>query len=132
MSQTKKIIQKPNRSVNAILSIGDRPLGGQKNCILNRTMQPINVTNKIDGEWSKSLAGLKGWSINCTGIFIKDEESFDMLETAFYEGTEIKVSITDGNRSYEGFALITNFPVNINYNETFTYNINLLGTGELQ
>lgn len=130
MSQ-KTMVLKPNKAVNAILSIDGRPLGGQKNCTLNRTMKPIDITNKINGDWNKSLAGLKGWSVNCTGMFIKDEESFDILEKAFYDGTAVDVKITDGNRSYAGSALITNFPVNLNYNDTFVYNITLLGTGEL-
>lgn len=127
----KTIILKPNKAVNAILSIDGKPLGGQKNCTLNRTMKPIDITNKINGDWNTSLAGLKGWSINCTGMFIKDEESFDILEKAFYNGTAVDVKITDDNRTYAGSALITNFPINLNYNDTFIYNITLLGTGEL-
>lgn len=120
-----------NKGVDAILFLEDKVLAGQKNASLSRRMSPINITNKITGEWSDSLSGVKSWSVTCSGVFIKDEESFDILENAFNEGTSIMVKLSDGNRSYQGKALITSFPISANYNDTFTYNIGLTGIGEL-
>lgn len=127
-----KVERPTNRGINAIIMVNGVVIGGQKNCILNRTMTPINITNKIHGEWQTSLSGLKSWSVNCTGIFIKDAESFDILENAFYNGEEIEIILTDNNRKYQGTALITSFPINANYNDTFTYSISCLGTSPLE
>lgn len=120
-----------NRGVNAILMINDIILGGQINATLNRRMSPITVTNKIKSEWSTSLAGVKDWSLSCSKMFIKDDAAFTLLEDAFNAGTAITVSLTEGNKRYTGSALITSFPVAANYNDTYTYNIVLLGTGPL-
>lgn len=124
--------EKPNRGIDAIVYIDDKPVGGQKNCILNRMMTPINITNKITGEWSDSIAGLKSWNLTCQGMFIKDEESFDKLEQAFYNGEKIKIKMSDNSRSYEGEALIVNFPITATYNDTFAYSITFIGAGELK
>ena len=124
--------EKPNRGIDAIVYINDKPVGGQKNCILNRMMTPINITNKITGEWSDSIAGLKSWNLTCQGMFIKDEESFDKLEQAFYDGEKIKIKMSDNSRSYEGEALIVNFPITATYNDTFAYSITFIGAGELK
>ena len=124
--------EKPNRGIDAIVYIDDKPVGGQKNCILNRMMTPINITNKITGEWSDSIAGLKSWNLTCQGMFIKDEESFDKLEQAFYDGEKIKIKMSDNSRSYEGEALIVNFPITATYNDTFAYSITFIGAGELK
>ena len=126
-----KQILPANKGVDAILFLEDKALAGQKNASLTRRMSPINITNKITGEWSDSLSGVKSWSVTCSGVFIKDEESFNILENAFNEGTSITVKLSDGNRSYQGKALITSFPMTANYNDTFTYNIGLTGVGEL-
>ena len=64
-------------------------------------------------------------------MFIKDDAAFTLLEDAFNAGTAITVSLTEGNKKYKGSALITSFPVAANYNDTYTYNIVLLGTGPL-
>ena len=124
--------ERPNRGIDAIVYINDKPVGGQKNCVLNRMMTPINITNKITGEWSDSIAGLKSWNLTCQGMFIKDEESFDQLEQAFYNGEKVKVKMSDDNRSYEGEALIVNFPITATYNDTFAYSITFTGAGELK
>ena len=124
--------ERPNRGIDAIVYINDKPVGGQKNCILNRMMTPINITNKITGEWSDSIAGLKSWNLTCQGMFIKDEESFDQLEHAFYNGEKVKIKMSDNNRSYVGEALIVNFPITATYNDTFAYSITFTGAGELK
>lgn len=126
-----KQILPTNRGIDAVLYLGDIVLGGQKNATLTRRMTPINITNKINGEWSESLAGTKSWNLTCNGMFIKDYGCFQILEDAFSNGTTIQVKLTDRQREYRGSALITSFPVDVPYNETYTYNIIMMGTGEL-
>lgn len=127
-----KTIKPPNRGIDAILFVNDKALGGQRAATLSRSMTPIDITNKISAEWKKNMSGLKTWSLYCSGLYIKDEESFDILEDAFMNNKEISVDLKDGNRSYGGKALITSFPIETNFNDTFTYKVNLLGVGELK
>lgn len=126
-----KQMKPTNRGINTILSIDGRVLGGQKNCILNRGAAAIDITNKINGDWQENMTGVKSWSLICSGLFIKDEQSFNILEDAFDTNSTIDVKLSDGNRSYYGKAIITNFPVTATYNEAFSYNINLMGSGPL-
>ena len=126
-----KQILPANKGVDAVVYFNNTPLAGQKNATINRRMNPINVTNKINGDWSTSLAGTKSWTLICDGMFIKDKESFDTLESVFSNGLSVNVEISDGDRKYTGRALVTSFPVAIKYNDTYAYNITLTGTGEL-
>ena len=102
---------------------------------MSKTVLPthngVNATLLINGTWEESLSGVRGWSLNCNGMFIKNKESFDQLEQAFYNGDSIDVKITDGSREYSGTGLITRFPVSAAYNDAYIYNITILGTGAL-
>ena len=121
-----------NQGVDAILSIDGVVLGGQKTAILNRTMSPINITNQINNDWQRNIAGTRAWSLTCGGMFIKGQEAFDVLEKAFYDGKEVTVTLTDSDRTYTGQAIITSFPVTANYNDAFMYSLIFLGTGPLE
>lgn len=121
-----------NQGVDVILSIDGLPVGGQQGAVLNRSMSPINITNKIQATWEQSIAGVKTWNIKCSGIYIKNSNSLLSIEEAFLNNNEITVNITIGDSSYRGQCLITNFPVNAVYNSQFKYNIDLLGIGALQ
>ena len=126
------MIHPATKGIDAILYLNDVPLGGQKNATLTRRISPIKITNKITGEWEDSIAGLRSWSVNCSGMFINGSESYDILESAFEDGTAITVKIKRNNKTYVGRALITSFPIVANYNDTFTYNIILTGVGKLE
>lgn len=121
-----------HRGVDVILSIGNKIIGGQTNAVLRRTMSPIKITNKINGEWDKSLSGVKSWSLSCTGLVVKSEEAFQELEESFNTGSAVEISLADNSKSYSGTALITDFPVSAPYNSNFSYSITLLGISELE
>lgn len=127
-----KNLRPVNRGMDIILSINEEIVGGQTHATLNRRMSPINVTNKINGDWETSLSGTKSWDLNCNGFVIKNEEAFQKLEECFNAGTEVQVELSDGNVSYAGAALITSFPVSAPYNSSFSYSISLLGISELK
>ena len=121
-----------NQGVDVVLSIDGLPVGGQQGAVLNRSMSPINITNKIQATWEQSIAGVKTWNIKCSGIYVKNSNSLLSIEEAFLNNNEVTVNITIGDSSYRGQCLITNFPVNSVYNSQFKYNIDLLGIGALQ
>lgn len=119
------------RGIDTILKINDIAVAGQLNAILKRSMSPINITNQIKGEWEDSLAGTKTWSVSCGGAYVNGANSLSLLESAFMNNTEIEVIFSLGEKTYKGKGLITNFPLNANYNSQLKYTIDILGIGAL-
>lgn len=121
-----------NKSINVALYLDNIPLGGQQNATITRQAEMIDITNKINDDWTKSLAGKKSWSIQCSGLYVIDDRAFSLLENAFMNNQSIKVSISVSNNILSGNALITDFPLSAIFNKEFKYNIRLLGTGALE
>lgn len=120
-----------NKSIDVVISANSLPLAGQRNASLIQSNTPIDITNKINPEWSESLAGTKTWSINCSGVYVVDAESLKQLEQAFLEDKELTVSFTLAGDKYYGQALLTDFPLNTVFNQGLRYSAKLLGTGSL-
>ena len=127
-----KQMKPTNRGLDIVLSIGDIIIGGQQNCVLKRGTSTINITNKINSNWQTVLAGTKNWSVQCSGVYVKDANSFTLLEQAYKDGSPLNIKLNDGNRTYQGQALIINFPAEARYNDAFTYSLTLMGTGPLE
>lgn len=119
------------RSVDVVIYLNNYPLGGQQGANLVRQAQVIDITNKINAEWSESLSGIKSWSIVCTGLYIVNDNSFALLEDAFMNNKPVEVSINVGSQQLKGKALITEFPLSAVFNKEFKYNLRLLGIGAL-
>ena len=119
------------KGIDIVLKVNDKPVAGQQGATLNRAMSPINITNKINGEWSDSLAGLRTWRVSCNGLYAINADGLQALEDAFMNNEEIAVSLSFGGKNYFGQALITDFPVSSIYNAQFKYRLGLLGVGEL-
>ena len=119
------------KNIDVILYINNIAIGGQKGVNLMRKTELVNITNKIDINWSEYASTVKSWSITCGGIIIKNSQAFEYLESAFYSGTPIDVKFIDGDKNYTGKAFITSFPINTSFDNTCSYSIGLTGTGEL-
>ena len=119
------------RSIDTIIRLNGVALGGQQGANLIRQTEAINITNRINGEWSESLSGKKSWNVVCSGLYITNDDAFTLLEEAFMNNTPVEVSISFGKTKLKGNALITDFPLNSVFNKEFKYNIKLLGTGAL-
>lgn len=117
--------------IDVILYIGDKPVAGQQKATLNRSMNPIDITNKINGDWGEHLGGSHLWKIKCDGIYVINADSLQALENAFMNNEEIEISIRLNGKNYFGRVLITDYPVSSIYNAEFKYSLTLLGTGEL-
>lgn len=127
MTQTNNLA----KSINVTILLDSRPLGGQLNAVLERKSQVIDITNKIQGNWSENIAGIKSWSISCSGLYVLDDESFKILENSFMNSQYIEVQVSMGNYIYQGDALIVDFPLTAIYNKEFKYSLKLLGSGPL-
>ena len=119
------------RSVDVVVSLNNYPLGGQQGANFMRQAQIINITNKINSEWSENLSGTKSWSLSCSGLYVVNDKSFALLEDAFMNNKPVEVSINVGSQQLKGNALITEFPLNAVFNKEFKYTLKLLGTGAL-
>lgn len=119
------------RSVDVVVSLNNYPLGGQQGASFMRQAQVINITNKINSEWSENLSGTKSWSLSCSGLYVVNDKSFALLEDAFMNNKPVEVSINVGSQQLKGNALITEFPLNAVFNKEFKYTLKLLGTGAL-
>ena len=120
------------QGINVILKVDNKIVGGQQNVTLNRSSTSIDITNKIDADWKQSLSGIKTWSLTCSGIYIIDSESYSLLENAFMENKDIDVELQLSNSTYNGKAIITDFPISSGFNGQCKYSIRLLGNGELK
>ena len=125
-----KAVQK---SVKVVLSINGVPLAGQEEATLSQSMSPIDITNKISGEWSEYLSGIKIWNVSCSGVYVKNASALKALENAFLTNDKVQVKvILDEQTNYAGEAYITNFPLNSVYNDCYRYRVSLTGSGELK
>lgn len=123
--------QQIRQGIDVILYVDGKAVAGQQNINLNRSASTIDITNQINGDWQERLSGLKTWSISCSGIYIVNSKSYDLLEDAFMTNSNIEVEVRINNKKYKGNAIVSNFPVSAGYNGQFKYNIQLLGNGEL-
>ena len=119
------------RSIDTVISLNGVALGGQQGANLIRQAEAIDITNRINGEWSESLVGKKSWNIVCSGLYITNDKAFSLLENAFMNNEIVEVLISFGKTRLKGNALITDFPLNSFFSKEFKYNIKLLGTGAL-
>lgn len=119
------------KGIDIVIKIGGKPVAGQQNATLIRSMVPINITNKITGDWQESLSGLRSWRVGCGGLYVLNAESLQALEDAFMNNEEVEVSLTIGDKNYSGRALITDYPLSSIFNAQFKYNLSLLGVGAL-
>lgn len=119
------------KGIDIVLKIGEQILAGQLGARLTQSASPIDITNKITGEWKEYLGGLKSWQVDCNGLYVKNKDTYSQLQEAFRTNTNIDVEIILDQHRYVGQALLTEFPLTAMYNDTYKYNARLLGDGEL-
>lgn len=107
-------------------------VGGQRGATLNRASETIDVSNKVSGDWKKSITGLKEWSVDADGLLMTSDAAYEALETAFMEGTPVDLQIGIGaDLTYSGEAIITDFPIEAPYDDVATYSVSFTGSGAL-
>ena len=111
------------KGIDIILYVNGVPVGGQMGVILNQMMSPIDITNKINSEWTERMNGLKAWNVQCNGMYIANSNSLSLLEEAFMSNSSVEVEIIAGDIHFMGRGLITNFPLTAVFDKQFKYNI---------
>ena len=111
----------------------DQVLAGQRNATLNRSAETIDATSKdSEGFWTESLAGFKSFSIDCDGAFVESDEAYEILEDAFMNNEAVTVYIEfPSGRRYVGKTVISDFPLEMPFDDLVSYSLSLQGTGAL-
>ena len=106
-------------------------LAGQRDATLNRSAETLDATSKDSDGWKENETGYKEWSIDAGGLLIQNDEAYDHLEEKWFEGENLDVIVTIGNKKYAGNAVLTDFPSELPYEDLVTYSISLQGSGPL-
>lgn len=119
------------------LFIGDaatgKVLAGQQGASLSRSAETIDATSKdTEGGWTESLAGFKSWSIDADGCFVESDEAYNTLETSFLSSESVPVYIEfPSGTKYSGQVIITDFPLEMPFDDLVKYSLSLQGSGAL-
>lgn len=110
-------------------------VGGQKSLTINRSADTVEITSKdTEGGWKSYIAGMKEWSIDTDGIYVKNDESHAILSAAFDAGDPVCVKVYDNKRKkgmFGGLAVITDYPIEAPYDDSVTYSLTFSGMGKL-
>jgi TP901-1 family phage major tail protein len=107
-------------------------VAGQRGGSLSRGADTFDSTSKDSDGWLQNEVGFKNWELSSEGLLVETDAGYTALEDAFMNDEKVKVQmVTAGGNKYEGFAIITDFPVDAPYDDLATYSITLLGDGAL-
>lgn len=110
-------------------------IGGQQSLTINRSSDTVEITSKdTDGGWKSYISGLKEWSIDTDGIYVRNDESHKILSAAFDTGDPVCIKVYDNKNKvgmFGGLAIITDYPIEAPYDDTVTYSLTLTGMGKL-
>lgn len=110
-------------------------VGGQQSLTINRSADTVEITSKdTEGGWKSYIAGMKEWSIETEGIYVKNDESHKILSKAFDEGTPVCVKVYNNKEKkgmFGGLAVVTDYPLEAPHDDSTTYSMTLSGMGKL-
>ncbi len=107
-------------------------LAGQRGATLNRSVDTMDVTTKDSSNWKEFLPSIGEWSIDADGLVVDSDEAFTKLESYFMSRDKLLVELTTpGGKTYQGNVIITDFPIELPYDDAVTYSVKLTGTGVL-
>lgn len=121
--------------VDVIIKVKDTSgyvaVGGQRGAGLSISADSIDLTNKVDTAWRRSLPSYRTWSISCDGLIVPDDTAYTLLRRAAMNGDVVRVEIAEGNSPLYGEAYISGFDTDAPYDDAATYSLTLQGTGPL-
>jgi len=109
-------------------------IAGQQGLTINRDKDTIEVTSKDSEGWKQFVVGLKEWSIDNDGVYVRDHNSHKQLKDLFEGDAPFLIKVTNQKTQtdmFGGLALLTSYPIEAPYDDAVTYTISLQGTGAL-
>lgn len=108
-------------------------IGGGKNGTLNRSAGTIDVTTRDSAGWKENMIGLKEWSFEHDGLVVANDEGYKALEKAFMNDLEVTLQIqTPSGEKYKGKGVLTDFPLEMPFDDAVSYSFSLTGNGALE
>lgn len=109
-------------------------IAGQQGLTINRDKDTIEVTSKDSDGWKQFVVGLKEWSIDNDGVYVRDHDSHKLLKSLFEADEPFLVKVTNKKTQtdmFGGLALLTSYPLEAPFDDAVTYTVSLQGTGAL-
>lgn len=110
-------------------------VAGQQGLTINRDKDTIEVTSKDTlGGWKENVVGMKEWSIDNDGVYVRDHKSHKLLSALFDGDDPVLIKVTNQKTKtdmFGGLALVTSYPIEAPYDDAVTYSVSLTGTGAL-
>ena len=108
-------------------------VGGGKNGTLNRSAGTVDTTTRDSDGWKESIVGLKEWSFEHDGLVVEDDAGYKALENSFMNDTPVVIQIiTPGGTKYKGTGILTDFPLEMPFDDAVTYSVSITGNGALE
>lgn len=111
-------------------------VAGQQNATFTRGSENFSYNVKGDN-WTYNEATYRSWEISAEGLYVYDDTAFEELNQAFINGDDVLVEVcfdsteTVGSSYYYGCSIISDFSMEMPQDNMVSYNITLMGKGEL-
>lgn len=118
-------------------STGDKLLAvaGQQGLTINRSKDTIEITSKdTEGGWKSKIGGMKEWSIDNDGLYVRSDESHTELSSYFEGDDPVCIKVLDMKKKvgmFGGLAIVSDYSFEAPYDDAMTYSIKLDGIGAL-
>lgn len=136
-SSATKAVAGKNILLAIFNSTGDKLLAiaGQQGLTINRSKDSIEITSKdTTGGWKSKIGGMKEWSIDNDGLYVRGDESHKEL-SAYFEGDDpVCIKVIDMQMKtgmFGGLAIVTDYSFEAPFDDAMTYSIKLDGMGAL-
>jgi TP901-1 family phage major tail protein len=110
-------------------------VAGQQGLTINRDKDTIEVTSKdSEGGWKQNIVGMKEWSIDNDGVYVRDHASHKKMKELFDGDEPVLLKVTNQKAKTEmlgGMAFLTSYPIEAPYDDAVTYSASFTGTGAL-
>lgn len=118
-------------------STGDKLLAvaGQQGLTINRSKDSIEITSKdTKGGWKSKIGGMKEWSIDNDGLYVRSDESHTELSKYFDGDDPVCIKVLDMQAKkgmFGGLCIVTDYSFEAPFDDAMTYSIKLDGMGAL-
>lgn len=109
-------------------------IAGQQGLTINRSADTLSVDSKDSDGWKASIPGMKQWSIDTNGVYVKDDAAHKHLATAFESGDPVCLKVYNKKTQqgmFGGLASLTDYPIEAPYDDSVTYSMSFTGMGKL-
>lgn len=110
-------------------------IAGQQGLTINRSKDSIEITSKdTKGGWKSKIGGMKEWSIDNDGLYVRDDESHKELGKYFEGDDPVCIKVIDMQQEkgmFGGLAIVSDYSFEAPFDDAMTYSIKLDGMGAL-